>query len=54
MWVKVYVVEVKVEVVWADEASAENPVLSTRQRSMVNLVLLPCRHLKEVQSMDYI
>jgi len=29
VWVKVYVVEVKLEVVWTDEVFAENPDLST-------------------------
>jgi len=54
VWVKVYVVEVKVEVVWVDEVFTENPTLSTVQRFLVRLVPLPCRHLKEVLSICYI
>jgi len=37
-----------------DEVFAENHALSTKQRSTVKPVLLPHRHLKEFQSMDYI
>ena len=48
VWAKVYAVEVKVEVEWMDDVSAENPVLSTRLHSVVRLVSFPRRRLKEV------
>lgn len=54
VWVKVYVVEVKVELVWVDEVFAENLSLSTVQCFVVRLVRLPHRHLKKVLSMGYI
>ena len=54
VWLKVYVVEVKVEVVWTNGVSVENPALSTGHSSAMKPMLLPRRHLKEVQSMDYI
>ena len=54
VWVKVYVVEVKMEVGWMDDVSVGNPILSARQHSTVRLVSFPRRRLKEVQSMGYI
>ena len=54
VWEKVYVVEVKVEVVWTDEVFLATLALLTRQCSTVNLVLLPCCHSMEAQSTSYI
>ena len=44
------VVEVKVEVEWMDDVSAENPTLLIGQHSAVMPIPPPHRHLKEVQS----
>ncbi len=52
--VKVYVVEVKVEVVWMDGVSTENLALSIGERSEMKPMLLPHHHLKEFQSLGYI
>lgn len=54
MWVKVYVVEVKMEVVWADGVFVGTLALLTRQHSMVKHVLLLRRHSEEAQSVGYI
>ena len=54
VWVKVYAVEVKMEVVWVGEVFAETLALLTRQHSAMKLVLLLCCHLEEAQSVVYI
>ena len=54
MWAKVYVVEVKVEVVWVGEVFVETLALLTTQRSVVKTVLLLRRHSEEVQLVGYI
>ncbi len=43
----------EVEVEWMDDVSMEKPILLVEQHSTVRPVLLPCHHLKEVQSMGY-
>ena len=48
MWVKVYVVEVNVELGWVDGIFVGTIVLLTEQFSMVKHVLFPHRHSKEV------
>jgi len=58
VWVKVYTmevnVEVKVEVVWTDEVFAETLALLTGQCFVVKLALLPHCHLEGARSMGYI
>ena len=54
VWVKVYVVEVKVEVGWMDDVSAKNPVLLVGPHSVMRLMPFPRRHSRDVQSMGYI
>ena len=54
VWAKVYAMEVKTKVAWADEVFAGTFTLLTRQRSVVNPVLLLRRHSEEAQSVGYI
>ena len=54
MWAKVYVVGVKVDVVWADEVFAESLAISTVQHFAMRLVLPRHHRSKEVLSMGYI
>jgi len=54
VWVKVYDVEVKMEVVWMDEAFTETIALLTGQCSAVKPVFLPRYHSEGAQSIGYI
>ena len=54
VWENVYVVEVEVGIEWISDVSAENPVLSTKQHSVVKPISLPPDRSREVQSTDYI
>ena len=54
VWAKVYAMEVKVEVAWADEVFVKNLTLSTIHRFVLRPVQLPRLFLKEVLSMGYI
>ena len=54
MSVKVYVVEVKVEVAWANEIFTKNLTLSTIQSFVVRPILLPRHDPKRVLSMGCI
>ena len=53
VWVKIYAVEVKEEVVWMDELFVETLVLLTGKCFDVKPMLLLHRHSKEAQSMCY-
>lgn len=54
VWVKAYVVEVKMEVVCVDGVFAGILVLSIEHHSVKKPVLLPRHHSEEVQSVGYI
>ena len=54
VWTEVYVVEVKMEVVWVDGLFAGTLALLTGQHSVVKPVLLLHHHSEEVQSTGYI
>ena len=54
VWEKVYVVEVKMEVVWVDVVFTGTLALLIGQRSVDKPMLLLHRHSEEAQSPSYI